>query len=823
MIGNSNGKMNLKILMVLGFAILFFLPSTITIAETKNISIENSEKISFNYVSDHELIISFTPQDIIQDKLISENGQFTTFHIPNKGFIGNLGKPQLPLITKMIAVPTKNITIKILNSQIGESKFVGKIYPAQSPQLDNGKYEKNEFIIDEPFYQQDIEYPGILSDIVYNGKIRDINFIKIEFYPIQYNPKKETATIYNEINIELSWESIDYLSVESDFSHSLFTKIYENTFSNWQGFIDNTQLIEKTQESGSEIQDLGCDYIIITHPDFYSEISELANWKHAKGYKTHLVDTTVTGSTPSAIKQYIQDAYDTWEPRPSYLLLVGDAEFIPPSSNSTGTDLYYATVDGSDYFPDIFYGRIPVDSPQEVELIVDKIITYEQTPPSLESFYENFVVAAYFQDDELDGYETRRFVRTSEEIRDYMLSINYHVERIYCTESYVNPTHYNNGYYGNGELLPPELLRPTFPWDGDTDDIINAIESGIFILNHRDHGFEYGWGDPYFDTSNVSGLTNGELLPVVFSINCLTGRFDDMECFAEEFLRKDEGGAVAVFAATRESYSGYNDFLCRGFYDAQWQDFDIEVGTDIAMYTLGELLNYGKVYMTQTWGNPWGYEDYTFELFHVFGDPTMEVWTAFPEDLVVDHPDMVQYGSSNVEVYVEDGYGSPVERALVCLIQENGFYAKSLTDKDGYAKLEIEVEETNNVTLLVTAHNFLYYYAELNVDVPVLKISKIKGGLFNIEATIKNEGYVETDDVNWEISLEGGIILFGRTSTGTLTNISAGGEETVISNMIFGLGPVKVKFTVNGPDCYFSSDRGGKVFFVYIHVNLGGD
>ena len=203
-----------KVILTLGITILFFLPSSILIAETNNTNVENNEIISFNYVSDNELIISFTLQDVIQDQITSEDGQFTTFHIPNTGFIGNLGKPQLPLITKMIAVPTKDVTINILNSQIDESKQVGKIYPAQSPQSDNGKYEKTEFIIDESFYQQDIEYPGILSDIVYNGKIRDINFVKIEFYPIQYNPKQETATIYDEITIELSWDSVDSVSVE---------------------------------------------------------------------------------------------------------------------------------------------------------------------------------------------------------------------------------------------------------------------------------------------------------------------------------------------------------------------------------------------------------------------------------------------------------------------------------------------------------------------------------------------------------------------------------------------------------------------------------
>ena len=116
--------------------------------------------------------------------------------------------------------------------------------------------------------------------------------------------------------------------------------------------------------------------------------------------------------------------------------------------------------------------------------------------------------------------------------------MNYEGERIYKTESYNNPTHYNNGYYGNGEPLPDELLRPTFSWRGDADDIIDAIETGIFILNHRDHGFEDGWGDPYFESSHVEELKNGDLTPVVFSINCLTGKFDNYECFCETFIRK---------------------------------------------------------------------------------------------------------------------------------------------------------------------------------------------------------------------------------------------------------------------------------------------
>jgi hypothetical protein len=691
-----------KIILTLGIAIIFLLPSSILTVGSNIIRLDTDDMISYSYIGNNQLSISFVMQGLLQDQVTMEYGVFTTFDIPNAGFIGNLGKPKLPVVTRLFSVPTLDLSLNIVDLHIAESSSVGKVYPAQKAQTDS-KSDDTEFIIDETFYQQDIEYPGKLVEIVYDGKIRDISFIKIEFYPIQYNPKQEIATIYDEITIELTWDIGKSVSVESGFYDAPFYAFYENVFQNWQGYLEHTQIIESSQGLGNGFREEGCDYLIITHPDFQSEIIALANWKHAKGFMTKVVNTTETGTTSSAIKQYIQDAYNNGDPQPSYLLLVGDAEFIPTSSS--GTDLYYATVDGTDYFPDIFHGRIPVDTAQEAETIVQKILTYEQTPPSLSSFYENFAVAAYFQDDENNGYETRRFVRTSEEIRDYLLTLEYEGERIYVTEPYINPTHYNNGYYGNGEPLPPELLRPTFAWDGDADDIINAIENGIFILNHRDHGFEDGWGDPYFDTGHVEGLTNGELLPVVFSINCLTGRFDNYECFCEEFLRKENGGAVATFGASRVSYSGYNDFLCRGFYDAQWPDFDPEVGTDVPMYTLGELLNYGKVYMTQTWGNPWGYEELTFKLFHCFGDPTMEIWSAFPQDLDVTYSDSGDY----LEITVTNST-SPVKGALVCLSQESGFYAKGLTGTTGTVNLDTtSAVYDEEVTIVASFHNYLSY------------------------------------------------------------------------------------------------------------------
>ena len=674
-------------------------------------NIDTAEKnglISYEYVSGQDLLITFQVPEVIQEEILTPAGLFTKLDVQPLGFIGDIGSPQLPALTRMYAVPTHDLSLTILAADLRETRDVGRLLPVQNPQTDSGIGGNLEFVYDEDAYQQDVTYPDPLAEIVELGKIRDIPFVTIRFYPIQYNPARRIAMFYDSIQIKLMFSTPQPVFVESDYEQKPFYGYYENMFQNWQGFTKHTIF-----EQSLSTKDTGFDYLCITHQNFYHQAKQLADWKHMTGLMATTVNVSDIGSTANQIRQYIQNAYDTWDPRPSFVVLMGDEEFIPTnrlythpySGGLTPSDHWYATVDGSDYYADIFIGRIPADTATEAEVMVQKILDYEQNPPTQPSFYENFVVAAYFQDDYNTGYESRRFVRTSEEIRDYLNSIGYAGERIYCTESYKNPTHYNNGYYGNGEPLPPELLRPTFPWNGDANDIITAINQGIFILNHRDHGMISGWGDPYFTTSHLPSLTNGDLLPVVFSINCLTGKFTPGECFAEEFIRKPDGGAVAVFAASEVSYSGYNDYLCRGMYDAQWPDFDTDFGDDVPLYHLGQILNYGKTYMANTWGNPWGYERLTFEMFHVFGDPSLNMYTGLPRSLEVTS----SCASDDIQVTVTS-QGNPVKGARVCLSQESGFYQAGVTDTDGVVQLDkTGVILTENISLVVTAHNHLYY------------------------------------------------------------------------------------------------------------------
>jgi subtilisin family serine protease len=110
----------------------------------------------------------------------------------------------------------------------------------------------------------------------------------------------------------------------------------------------------------------------------------------------------------------------------------------------------------------------------------------------------------------------------------------------------------------------------------------------------------------------------------------------------------------------------------------------------------------------------------------------------------------------------------------------------------------------------------------IKIHAPDLNIKIIQGGLFKITAIIENKGGAQANDVNWNITLDGGAFI-GKETIGT-NEICAEGEITVTSNVILGFGPTTVSMTASEP--YGSADdrsQDGFVFLIFIQVNPGGN
>ena len=766
--------------------------------------------------------------------ILADGEVYQWLKIPGCGQASDVGKPEVPVKAFFVEIPYGVLPkIEVLRSNSTRLEGLYNILPVQEPLPDmNVIGIEAPFVKDQVIYSQNRRFPIDLALISEPGIIRGRRVVSIGIFPIKYNPGSKRIEVFTVVELKVSYiGEIDHKTAAKKMRlrSKAFKPIYE-------GFVVNAEESEESggAESATGGPGGGADYLIITHDDFYDNILPLADWKHKKGLMTEVVALTDIGLDPTAddIKDFIQNAYDTWTPAPTYVLLVGDVDYIPTSAPST--DLYYGTVEGDDYYPDIFVGRLPVDI-SSVETVVTKVLDYDRTPAP-GNWYDNVLIAAYFQDDNNDSYADRFFLQTAEMIHDFLATENYTCTTVYTTNS-DNPLYY---YHYDDE--PDKPIPSGLDFTGTTQNIIDAINAGVMLAQHRDHGGASGWSEPRFTTSDIPYLTNGSKLPVIFSINCLSGRFQDTtDCFCEAILEKAGGGAVGAIGATEVSYSGYNDELARGFYDAMWQDFysdypDGSLTNQIASPTfhLGAVLNYGKFAMYDRYvaayperpeRYPWEPSGEVtlleFEIFHVIGDPELSIITKTPQTLTVSHPTSITLEESTLLATVDQS-GLPIQNAQVCVMKDGEVYEVGYTDGSGQVTIAMDPAPATLGTLAitVTSHDCIPYEGTCDVAPPAGPymvydshiIDDNAGGNGNGEAnpdemivmpvTLGNVGDSDGSGINGIINTDTTYVVIADNSAG-FSDIPAGGTgSSAEPHFAFNTVPVVpegtvVSFTIN--------------------------
>jgi hypothetical protein len=104
--------------------------------------------------------------------------------------------------------------------------------------------------------------------------------------------------------------------------------------------------------------------------------------------------------------------------------------------------------------------------------------------------------------------------------------------------------------------------------------------------------------------------------------------------------------------------------------------------------------------------------------------------------------------------------------------------------------------------------------ATIIAPAPEIEIGTITGGLFKVKAVIKNTGDADATDVDWSITLDGGLIILGKETTGTETTIAAGGQVEVTSSLILGLGKTTITVTADTA----TKDQAATVLLIFIKI-----
>jgi hypothetical protein len=337
--------------------------------------------------------------------------------------------------------------------------------------------------------------------------------------------------------------------------------------------------MEADQPSALRSPANGADYILITHRDFYHDVLPLARHRAAQGWRAMVVDVQdiydeFSGGVfnPDAIRDFLAYAYANWQsPAPSYVLLVGDGtfdfkdhfgtgqpNFIPPLLRAVGfpdvvvetaTDNRYVTISGDDILPDMFIGRLPVNTVDEARVVVNKILRYEDRTADGDWNQRVMFVA-----DNADS--AGAFDLFSDIVADEHVPAGFEREKIYL---------------GISQATGAQAKAA----------ILSGMNEGRLIVNYTGHsGFQLWAAERVLENDDIHRLANDERLPVVLSFSSLDGffHFPGLPALSETFLRAEGGGVVAWWGSSGGGFAPGHNLMNIGVFDAVFRDGIVAIG-----------------------------------------------------------------------------------------------------------------------------------------------------------------------------------------------------------------------------------------------------
>lgn len=722
-----------------------------------NLDVQTRAGVSVTYS-----IEEFTMNDI---EIRGEAMKYIT--LPDVFLFNDEGAPDLPGSGRYIAIPEgATPTLKIVASRTERFRDVS-IAPA--PRIpwatERGELEYNK---DLRIYSSNAFYPAEPVKLSEVTQVRGVDAVILGITPFQYNPVTKELIVYRDLKVEVSFDGGGQFG-EDRLRNRWWDPILSDVLLNYASLPD----IDYSRRDYSS-RSIGFEYLIITPDDpvFISWADTIRRFRNQQGIYTGITTITeVGGNTTTAIENYINNAYNTWDIPPAAVLLLGDygsmgSTIISPIWDSyCASDHIYADVNGNDDEEEVILARMTARNDAELSVMINKALDYETDPPTNPDFYNHPITAL--------GWQTERWFQIcSEVVGGYLKNVKgkdpVRINAVYDGNPSSDPwsTAPNTGtvvnYFGpNGLGYIPASPSELGGWTGGNASQVNAaINSGSYLLQHRDHGYEFGWGEPDYGTSNIPGCQNTDLV-FVFSINCLTGKYNySSECFTEMFHRYtyngQPSGALGLLAASEVSYSFVNDTYVWGVFDNMYPDFMPANAT--TPEPRGELPAFGnaagKFFLKySSWPYNTDNKEVTYNLFHHHGDAFTCLYSEVPQNLTVIHNPVLLSGLDYFTVQADAGslIALSVDGELIGVAEGTGTPV-NVTITPQFPPAMVDV--------VVTKQNYYRYHSAIQTIPP--------NGPY-----VVNEAYAIHD----ETGNNNGQVDYGETVTMSLTLKNVGSEN----------------------------------------------
>ncbi len=745
------------------------------------------------------------------------------------------------------------------------------LYPTQ-PQCIIGKPCLDFASPDSTIYNSNIPFPLETATIANDSSPFGFHVVTVNVCPFEYLPLQRKLYRFDQINITINYTigAIEYQSKITEYRHKLIQDYVKSFVQNptiiSSGYktanqivsiqsptITSSKLIIPWKPSSAPNVEIP-DYIIITNETLKNSFKPFVQYKISRGIPTLLVTVEQIYANyagcdnPEKIRNYLKAAHQFWGAG-LFVLLGGDTAIVPGRIGSFFaqshpytpyyTDLYYCDVykpsvlnynwnsSGDEMFgvnvpftgngydlceqgSDNYIGRAPVDTVEEVNKFISKIINYEKLEGVSETNYVNnmLFIGAYHTYNETNQFNpTPIYSNAGQQWHNSLANkpflSNPILKKHLLFDDHLGSTH--NAYLGNEEL--------------NNVSTINRLNNGLpnnggkfHLVSHYDHGSPFGIGTSGKMKRNsifreemdaLTNATSGSFYQIMYSTSCEAGEFDK-DCFAERYINSHTGGGVAIMANSGSVLGGGQEQDNKLFQS-------IYGNLSPTSYLMGVAFANVRDAISST---------YRKKQLTLFGEPTMAVWSATPQNinLTVQQNLSINPAIANVLPVTINPLS---EKATITLYKFNT--ALQITEVYASQTLEVGVttaqftvnpDTTGVMTVKVTAKNYLPATANVNILFPQahLYVSGYtivdangngfieQGETINLSVNLTNSGSTNITLVNAALSCNA---LYGTVNNGSVSSSQINAGQTVtLSGFTFTAGnnnslPNFIEFMLN--------------------------
>ncbi|MBI9030689.1 T9SS type A sorting domain-containing protein [bacterium] len=641
----------------------------------------------------------------------------------------DVGAPELPFYSSTIEIPNTgkpSINIRVLESELIKDVNI-------KPFREN---DQQQLTFDNEVYTKNIFYPATLAQIGEPAILRNKRIVNFIVNPFRYNDATNVLEVIKKAEIEII--------IDNEPSVNEITRSYMRPNESFENFFASTILNYKEPTSRVDFQNPTILYIYPAALEGNPISNNLFNWRKEQGWTVYTASTTLTGTSNTTIKAYIQNAYDTWENPPAYVTFIGDAAgaytipvYQASGSYSAGGDHWYGLLEGNDDLEDVFLGRLSIETLVDLSTLVTKTIKYEKASTIPDSTY--FTRALLVADTTPSGQST---IITNLFVKEAM-------------------TEYNDDFtfielYGDSP-------SPT--------SVSNGMNAGVGFWNYRGWIGMDGWG-----ASQAAALTNVNKLTITVILTCSTGTFYSGTSITESIVRAGSaasptGGVCSIGLATSGTHTTFNNNLNGGIMGYLFQEDG---------WTMGAANNRGKFHLWEAYGISRPDKVSFFStICNLIGDSALRVYKDQPKAMETEYIENIAAGTDQYKVKTTKD-GIPFSNVWATLNIGDEYFT-GYTNSFGEIFFDIPTDAEGEGKLTVSKEGYQPQQYDLNfgLEAPVLNATGITlyndgavvdylspGKSFSLEIDASNVGSADVTNISATISaISNGIIITNATAS----------------------------------------------------------